>query len=90
MALLGMGANAPCNGYVPGYHSARDLVFGAEGSAWNSSNGNNELQNNRYNNGSLPGSPPVHLLEYNKELVKQTILKHEAIFRDQVCSVYFS
>ncbi|KAF7806228.1 uncharacterized protein G2W53_038389 [Senna tora] len=83
MALLG---NVQCNGYVPGYHStrSRDLIYGAEGSTWTTSNGNIELQNDRYTNGSLSVPSSVQLLNYDKELLKQTILKQEAIFRDQI------
>ncbi|XP_029129275.1 uncharacterized protein LOC109808321 [Cajanus cajan] len=83
MALLGMSANMRCNGYFPEYYSTGDNVFGAEGSTWISSNGNGECKNDRYQIGSLPLST-CHLLGYNKELLKQTILKHEAIFRDQI------
>ncbi|KAK7411376.1 hypothetical protein VNO78_02809 [Psophocarpus tetragonolobus] len=84
MALLGMSANRQCNGYFPGYHSPRDLVFDAEGSTWTSSNGNTERENDCYHLGSLPLSSTCQLSGYNKELLKQTILKHEAIFRDQI------
>ncbi|KAL9314184.1 hypothetical protein ACSQ67_019636 [Phaseolus vulgaris] len=84
MALLGMSANRQNNGYIPGYHSPRDLVFGAEGSTWTSSNYDGERENGCYGLGSLPLSSTCHLLGYNKELLKQTILKHEAMFRDQI------
>ncbi|KAK7304663.1 hypothetical protein VNO77_42548 [Canavalia gladiata] len=79
-----MSTNMRCNGYFQGYHSTRDLVFGAKGSTWTSSNGNSEVKNDCYQIGSLPLSSNCHLLGYNKELLKQTILKHEAIFRDQI------
>ncbi|KAL2639595.1 hypothetical protein GLYMA_06G198000v4 [Glycine max] len=84
MALMGMSANRQCNSYFPGYHSPRYLVFGAEGSTCTSSNGNSERENDCYQLGSLPLSSACHLLGYNKELLKQTILQHEAIFRDQI------
>ena len=82
-----MGANMQCNGHFPGYYSTRDLIFGAEGTSWTSSNGNSELKNDCYQIGSLPLSSSCHLLAYDKELLKQTILKHETIFRDQVCEL---
>ncbi|CAJ1975332.1 unnamed protein product [Sphenostylis stenocarpa] len=72
------------NGYIPGYHSPRDLVFGAESSTWTSSNYNGERDNDCYGFGSLPLTSTCHLFGYNKELLKQTILKHEAVFRDQI------
>ncbi|XP_057730682.1 uncharacterized protein LOC130946014 [Arachis stenosperma] len=84
MALLEMGANVQCDGYFPGYYSARDLLFESERSPWTSSNVNSELKNELHYVGSLPVSSPCNLLGYNKELLKQTILKHEAIFRDQI------
>ncbi|XP_061346640.1 uncharacterized protein LOC133292261 [Gastrolobium bilobum] len=80
-----MGANVQCNGYFPGYYSTRDLIFDSEGSIWTSSNVNSELRNDCYHMVSMPvSSSPCNLLGYNKELLKQTILKHEAIFRDQI------
>ncbi|KAK7301502.1 hypothetical protein RJT34_12367 [Clitoria ternatea] len=84
MALLGMNANMRCNGYTSGYHSTRDLVFGVEGSTWTSSNGNSERKNDCYQIGSLPLSSTGQLPGCNKEHLKQIILKHEAIFRDQI------
>lgn len=88
MALLGTSASRQCNGYFQGYHPPRDPVFGAEGSSWTSSNGNSERKNDCYQIGSLPlSSSTCHLVGY-KELLKQTILKHEAIFRDQVCYLH--
>ncbi|KAL2340720.1 hypothetical protein Fmac_008660 [Flemingia macrophylla] len=83
MALLGMSANMQCNGYFPYYYCTGDNVFGAEGSTWTSSNGNSERKNDCYQIGSMPLST-CQRLGYNKELLKQTILKHEAIFRDQI------
>ncbi|KAJ1406271.1 hypothetical protein SESBI_25190 [Sesbania bispinosa] len=85
MALLGMGANMGCNGYFLGCYSTKDLIFGAEGNTWTPSNGNSELKDDSYQIGSMPLSSTCHLLGgYNKELLKQTILKHESIFRDQI------
>ncbi|MED6206045.1 hypothetical protein PIB30_023261 [Stylosanthes scabra] len=79
-----MGANVQCDGYFPGYYSARDLIFESERIPWTSSDVNSELKNELHYIGSLPVSSPCNLIGYNKELLKQTILKHEAIFRDQI------
>ncbi|KAI4335940.1 hypothetical protein L6164_014534 [Bauhinia variegata] len=84
MALLGTGANVQCTGYFPGYYSTRDLMFRAEGSTLTSSNCNGELKSDSYLNGSLPALSPTQFLGYYRELLKQTMLKHEAIFRDQI------
>lgn len=89
MALLG---NLQCDGYVPRYPSPRDRILGTEGSTLTSSNGNieeqNDVQNDGRKSGSLSESSSVNLVDYNKELMKQTILKQEATFREQVRSVY--
>lgn len=90
MALMGTDANVPCSGYLTGHYSPRDLIFGAEGNAWTTSNGKGELKNDCYNNCSLPVPLSGQLSGYDKELLKQTMLKHEAIFRDQVCSISIS
>ncbi|KAI5416633.1 uncharacterized protein LOC127073752 [Lathyrus oleraceus] len=82
MALL--GANVQCNDKFPRYYSTRELIFDSEGSTWTSSNVNNELRTEFCHMGPFPLSSPSTLLGYNQELVKQTILKHEAIFKDQI------
>ncbi|CAI8583453.1 unnamed protein product [Vicia faba] len=83
MALL--GANVQCNDNFSRYYSTRELLFDSEGSTWTSSNVNNELRTDFYHMGPFPlSSPSTTLLGYNQELVKQTILKHEAIFKDQI------
>ncbi|XP_019464746.1 PREDICTED: uncharacterized protein LOC109363035 isoform X2 [Lupinus angustifolius] len=84
MALLGMGANVQDKGYFPGYSSTNDLSFDSEGSTWTSSNVNTELKNDRRHIGSWPVLSPCNILGCNKELLKQTILKQEAVFRDQI------
>ncbi|KAJ7956437.1 DUF863 family protein [Quillaja saponaria] len=84
MALLGMGANVQYNGYLLGYYSSKDLILGAEGSKCTLSNGDSELQSSLYHTSSLSALSPEQLSGYKKELVKQTMLQHEAIFRDQI------
>ncbi|KAE9609643.1 hypothetical protein Lal_00006671 [Lupinus albus] len=88
MALLGMGANVQNNGYFPGYSSTNDLIFDSEGSMWTSSNVNTELKNDCHHIGSLPVLSPCNILGCNKELLKQTILKQEAVFRDQILELH--
>ncbi|CAJ2664617.1 unnamed protein product [Trifolium pratense] len=82
MALL--GANVQLNDNFQGYYPTRELVFDSGGSTWTSSNVNNELRTDFFHMGPFPVSSPCTFLGYNQELVKQTILKHEAIFKDQI------
>jgi len=81
MALL--GANVQKNGNFREYYSTKELIFDSGGSTWTSSNVNNELRTDFYM-GPFPLSSPCTHLGYNQELVKQTIIKHEAIFKEQV------
>lgn len=83
MALL--GANVQTNGNFREYYSTKELIFDSGGSTWtSSSNVNNELRTGFYNMGPFQLSSPCTHLGYNQELVKQTILKHEAMFKEQV------
>jgi hypothetical protein len=82
MALL--GANVQLNDNFQGYYPTKELRFNSGGSTWTSANVNNELRTDFYHMGPFPVSSPCTFLGYNQELVKQTILKHEAIFKDQV------
>nr|XP_027192415.1 uncharacterized protein LOC105852476 [Cicer arietinum] len=83
MALL--GTNVQCNGNFSRYYSTKEVMFNSEGSTWTLSNVNNELRTDCYNMmGPFPLTSPCTLLGYNQELVKQTILRHEAIFKDQI------
>ncbi|WJX95567.1 hypothetical protein P8452_76871 [Trifolium repens] len=82
MALL--GANVQLNDNFQGYYPTKELRFDSGGSTWTSANVNNELRTDFYHMGPFPVSSPCTFLGYNQELVKQTILKHEAIFKDQI------
>lgn len=82
MALL--GANVQTNGNFREYYSTKELIFDSGGSTRTSSNVNNELRTDFYNMGPFPLSSPCTHLGYNQELVKQTILEHEAIFKEQI------
>ncbi|XP_028763536.1 uncharacterized protein LOC114721831 isoform X2 [Neltuma alba] len=84
MALLEMGANVQTNGCPSRFYSARNFIFGTEGNNWTSSNGKGKLINDCHHHYSLSVPSPTHILGYDKELVKQTILKHEAMFKDQI------
>lgn len=86
MALLGIQAEMPCEGNipVPRHYSDWNLNVSTNGRAWLSNDVDSIFKNRNYCNGALLlPSPDQHLVQ-SKELVKQTMLKQEAIFRDQV------
>lgn len=74
-----------CKSYFPGYYSTRDLNLEVNGSAFPFNNIDKILNNGHYCPGSLSSPSPDLHLGCNKEALKQTMLKHESIFRDQVC-----
>ncbi|KAF4392654.1 hypothetical protein F8388_003074 [Cannabis sativa] len=76
-----MGANMQYNSYFSGYHSARNLNLDANASTWPLDFNDKVSESGNYYNGYLS---PNYLLTYNKELLKQTMLKHETIFKDQI------
>lgn len=78
---LEMGAKMEYSSYFPGYYSTRNLSLDANGSTWPLSVDAKILESGNYFNGFLSSDC---LLAYNKEFLKQTMLKHEAIFKNQV------
>ncbi|KAJ9163567.1 hypothetical protein P3X46_023218 [Hevea brasiliensis] len=81
MAMLGM--QTEMQWYFPGFCSTRDLNLNASCSIWPSNNVDEISKNGHYFNGNLAPQFPDHYLTY-KEKLKQTMLQHEAIFRDQI------
>ncbi|XP_075661983.1 uncharacterized protein LOC142631649 isoform X1 [Castanea sativa] len=84
MALLGMGANMQYNGNFPGYYSRINLNMEANSSTWPVNDIDKVFDHGPFYNGFLPSFPPDQVLGYQKEVLKQEMLKHETIFRDQI------
>ena len=84
MALLGMGANMQYNGNFPGYCSRINLNMEANSSTWPINNMDKMFDCGPFYNGVLSSFPLDPVLGYHKEELKQMMLKHETIFRDQV------
>lgn len=84
MALLGMEANGLYDGYFTGYFSTTDLNKDASSSTWHLNNTYRKLEDSHRYNGLLSTLPADQVSGYNKEVLKQTMLKHEAMFRDQI------
>ncbi|KAK8659114.1 hypothetical protein V6N13_029326 [Hibiscus sabdariffa] len=83
MARLQMQANMQHESHFPGCYTTWDLNSDANGTVWASDNVNRISRNRHYTNVTLPPSLDLSML-YNKDLLKQTMLKHEAEFRDQI------
>ncbi|GMJ05784.1 hypothetical protein HRI_004247600 [Hibiscus trionum] len=83
MARLQMQANMQHESHFPGCYATWDLNSDANGTVWPSDNVNRISRNRQYTNVTLPPSLDLNMF-YNKDLLKQTMLKHEAEFRDQI------
>lgn len=73
-----------CKSYFAGYHSTRDLNVDAHVSKWPLYIVNKTFESgNSYNISLSPPAPDLHLV-CDKEVLKQTMLKHEVMFKEQV------
>lgn len=70
--------------YVPGYCSMRNLSEDASSSNWPLFYGDRVLTNGQYCNGFVSRSVMDAYPGYDKDAVKQKMLEHEAIFKNQV------
>ncbi|XP_020580038.1 uncharacterized protein LOC110024417 [Phalaenopsis equestris] len=80
-----MGTKVHFRSYSPRYDKMRDLNANA-GNNWSSFYINKTL-NEDLHNGCCP-SPSAGYSEYDKEMLKRTMLEHEAIFRKQVYELH--
>lgn len=73
-----------CKSYLPGYYSVRDLNEDPNNCSWPVYYGDKTLSNRQYCNGFLPRATADAYPGYDKDVVKRTMLEHEAIFKNQV------
>ncbi|GFZ17053.1 hypothetical protein Acr_26g0003230 [Actinidia rufa] len=71
-----------CTSFLPECYSSRDLNVGANGGTWTLYNNERILTSGHARNVFL--LPTEDQVLVYKEVLRQTILKHESIFRDQV------
>jgi hypothetical protein len=74
---------------LPGYYSMRDLNEESSSCGWPLFYGDKALANGQYYQNHLPSAAADVCSAYDKDVVKQTMLEHEAIFKNQVCSSSF-
>lgn len=84
--LLGMGTNLLYESF-PGNYSTRDLNMEAVGSRCLPCKDDKTLKSELHYNGVLPPPALPRQLGSDKEELRQTILKQEVMFNDQVCSI---
>lgn len=77
-----------CASFLPGFFSSRDLTVGDNGGLWTLYNAEKILNNVHSRNVFLPMPTKDEISVYEKEVLRQTILQHESIFRDQVRSFH--
>ncbi|GAB4840086.1 hypothetical protein Ancab_020797 [Ancistrocladus abbreviatus] len=83
-----MGTKVQFDNYWAGYYSMRDLSHDSNGGSWPTYYGDHGFPNPQFCYGFSPGGISDSYLGYNRDIVKQTMLKHEAIFKNQVCELH--
>ena len=82
-----MGTEVQSKMYIPSYYSMRDVNDDASNSSWSLHHENKALMNGQYYDLFLTRQTVEGYLGYEKEQLRQTILRHESIFRHQVLFV---
>lgn len=82
-----MGTEVQCKSYLPGYFSMRHCNQDSNDCSWPLHYGDKMLTNGQYYNGFLPRAVADAYSGCDKDVIKRTMLGHEAIFKSQVCNV---
>ncbi|XP_038706746.1 uncharacterized protein LOC120002187 isoform X2 [Tripterygium wilfordii] len=83
-----MGTKVHCKSSLAGYYTMRDLNEDSDGCSWPMYCGDKTLTNGHYYNGFFPRAIPDGYAGYDKDVVKQKMLEHEAIFKNQVFELH--
>ncbi|KAF9677115.1 hypothetical protein SADUNF_Sadunf08G0074200 [Salix dunnii] len=79
-----MGMKVQCESYFPGYFLMRDLNEDSNSCSWPLFYGDKTFTNGQYCNGFSPRVIADAYPGNNKDVVKRTMLEHEAIFKNQL------
>ncbi|KAL2559219.1 Plant protein of unknown function [Forsythia ovata] len=79
-----MGTKLHCESYLTGYYSMRNLNEDSSCSSWNLFYGEKNLTNGQCYNGFTPRIITDGYPGYDKNTLRQKILEHETIFKNQV------
>ncbi|XP_073130319.1 uncharacterized protein [Henckelia pumila] len=83
-----MGTKVHCKSYLPGYCSMRDLNEDSISSSWPLFNGDKTVANGQYFNGFMPKTAINGYPENDKDALKQKMIEHETVFRNQVYELH--
>ncbi|GAB2280227.1 hypothetical protein Dimus_014870 [Dionaea muscipula] len=83
-----MGTKVEFDNWLPGYYTMRDPTRDSNGGSWPSYNGDNGFPNGQYYYGFLPRGISNSHPGYDKDFLKQKMLEHEAIFKNQVYELH--
>ncbi|XP_015164814.1 uncharacterized protein [Solanum tuberosum] len=83
-----MGTQVHYKGFSPSYYSMRDLNEDANSSSWPLFYGDKTLPNGQYCNGFTSRTVTDAYPGYDKDILKQKMIEHEAIFRNQVVELH--
>ncbi|XWS69657.1 hypothetical protein CRYUN_Cryun04dG0198000 [Craigia yunnanensis] len=83
-----MGTKVQSKSYLPGYYSMRDLNEDSNSCSWPLYYGDKTLKNGQYYNSFFPRAIVDAYPGYDKDVLKRTMLEHEAIFKNQVSELH--
>lgn len=84
MSSLRMGTKVDSKSYLPGYYSMRELNEDSSSSSWPLCYGEKAITNGQYYNGFMSRTVMDGYPGYGKDALKQKMLEHEAVFKNQV------
>ncbi|KAL5723030.1 hypothetical protein ACHQM5_006476 [Ranunculus cassubicifolius] len=83
-----MGTKVQCKSYFPGSYFMRDLNEDADSGSWHAYREDKMMMARPYYPNFVPRPATNGNSEYDKELLKQTMLMHEATFKNQVAELH--
>ncbi|XP_022131616.1 uncharacterized protein LOC111004745 isoform X2 [Momordica charantia] len=83
-----MGTKVQCKSSLPGFHPMRELSNDSNSHSWHLFYGERTFTNSQYHNVFLPRASANGYLGDDKDVVKQKMLEHEAIFKNQVFELH--
>ncbi|KAK1362040.1 hypothetical protein POM88_046514 [Heracleum sosnowskyi] len=83
-----MGTKVHCKSHTPGYYSIRDMNGDSSSSIWSPFHGDKNLLNGQYFNGFIQRRVRDEYPEYEKDVLKQKMIEHEMVFKNQVCELH--
>ncbi|KAI3893459.1 hypothetical protein MKW92_039383 [Papaver armeniacum] len=84
-----MGTEVQCKSFTPAFHSMWDLNEDANSGSWPVYYDDKVLKKEQYYNCYMAGSEMENgYSDYEKQVLKQTILEHENVFRKQVYELH--